>query len=211
MPAPAETTRISVRGNIGTSDIFNWSVWLCGTLIDSEEKANQVALDFADSLTNHAAGILKGILVPTSAYQEVRTYAYPTGGTQSQFIGSANLESFSGTSSAAPLPLDTCLVASLRTGRAGRSNRGRSYLPANALAVDGTGNFSLQDATNVGNAFAAVLTDMNTKYDPGFIGVVSFTRTLNNPVTEVVTDTKPDVQRRRMNRNAASETVISPV
>lgn len=109
-------------------------------------------------------------------------------------------------------PLQTSLVASLFTGRPGRSYRGRMYWPALGLGLGATdGRVSNATCQAVATETAQFLRNVGAQAgfesEPGFLVVCSQTLNVNTPVTEIRVGDVPDVQRRR--RDALTEGIFS--
>jgi len=111
----------------------------------------------------------------------------------------------------------TCLVATLLTGLAGRSRRGRVYLPATALGVSATTLQQNGSPISYAQHMALWLSTFNSlpgnlPGDPAVPAVVvSRTTSAFNPVTSVRMDSIFDVQRGRQNKFIAATTVSANV
>nr|CRY97315.1 hypothetical protein [uncultured prokaryote] len=126
--------------------------------------------------------------------------AYGYAGGSSASVQSEGTLNIPGTHSDGPeLPNQCAVVASLLTGKPGRSKRGRSYLP---LLSDPQfqGQMAPSTCTQIAEAYANL---MNAYLDGTASGlpqtpvVASITHGYNTPLTEVRVDTRWDVQRRR--------------
>lgn len=105
--------------------------------------------------------------------------------------------SLAGGSSASPLPPQNCMVLSWKTGRAGRSYRGRTYLPGiGEDKVDGGGTIVGTFSNGLRLAAQQVLEDLATAGYP--LIVLSRTLSLGTAVTSVAVDSRIDTQRRRL-------------
>lgn len=129
---------------------------------------------------------------------EVRAYYYPSNDGPAQFVGIAPCDYVGSSTSNNPLP--TSMVFSLLTATAGRSFRGRMYWPALSLTINTSGRFpssvmtsAATDAANLLTALAGAVT-IATDLTPA---VVSKTRNLVTPVTQIRVGDVPDTQRRR--------------
>lgn len=211
MPIPTQSARVALIGSRTDGEIFETGFWLNGVIADNAE-ANAAAAVIAAAFTT--AGVddaVAPLIDNTTHYDEVRVYGYPTGGPSSPAIGSAAL-AVTGTGSSSGLPLQTCAVLTLRTGFAGRSFRGRMYLPALGTTLATGHLLNTGQVTACCNAFADLFTLLNTT--AGIVSVVSQTLGVKTPVTEVTVDNRPDIQRRRANQQpsvtVATATVTVP-
>lgn len=119
-------------------------------------------------------------------------------------IRTANLPEFSatigvaGASAAIPLPLQTSLVVTLRTAYAGRSYRGRIYLPGFTSGAQDTDSTASAACVSAAQAFANAIAGPTVNGTEWNLGVASFTLGDITPVTAaVVRDDQWDTQRRR--------------
>lgn len=98
------------------------------------------------------------------------------------------------------LPFSTALCVSKRTGRAGRSGRGRMYWPVLAAAVGSNGKFTLP--VTIADEFAELVVDLGNVDGVSTAIAVVTSQTLNlvTPVTEIRVGDVPDSQRNRRDR-----------
>lgn len=107
--------------------------WRCGTPGVGGADIASVAED----LSNQMAALLKPLLVTVADYQGVGLTRLTPNKTQ---VFYSDASSGSGTEASDPLPPQTAYEISLRTAQAGRSYRGRKYVPfAGEGASDATG------------------------------------------------------------------------
>lgn len=125
-----------------------------------------------------------------------RVYAYVTGGTKADFIGQYNLPSPIVGSGVPSLPNQASMVLTTLTGRAGRSYRGRMFLPVNKAALTADGNMQQSDVNVVVGGWATGFSDINTS-DTGRIVLVSSKLDAATAITAVAADTRVDTQRSR--------------
>lgn len=179
-------------------------VWQTGlSVIASPLPGTQAALqtdcDALEPFLNTFWNSLKPHVYSFFSYTGIKMYAYSGAATraslQAQTLRTANAGSLVANSS----PIDTALVASLRTAVPGRSGRGRMYLPCHDVVGPSAGCF-------VGSASAdyalAVknLADAIAGYSSYAVAVVSRTTSNWELVRKVICDNRPDVQRRRENK-----------
>lgn len=204
MAIPAGLCRIVLHGTSPHGEIWETGFWMSGTGVASAEEANALAqivtetcnasdgsgamrITFAD-LCNAATNFIGG-----------RVYAYPAGGPHAQFIGTYDLPTprAGGVGGGGPDELALCMT--LRTGFAGRTNRGRMYLPLTGPAYISDGQVDATPLAAVTEAWASCFTDINAS-DTGKIVVLSQHLGTFHQVSSVKIDSRTDVQRRRSNR-----------
>jgi hypothetical protein len=97
-------------------------------------------------------------------------------------------------------PLQTAMVASLLTGRAGATGKGRIYLPAPSTALDSTFRYPEQTATDVATGVKGMVQAMNVALNTAVIGAavqVASSKGYLSKVTSVRAGRVPDTQRSR--------------
>lgn len=211
MAIPPSTVRCSLIGHLPQGEIFNTSFWLGSTVISDGGVANTLADNIANAFEGLASNPFTGLLATGAGYDEVRVYSYPSGGPSALTIGSAPISGEQGAITSSLLPLQSCIVATLRTGFAGRRNRGRMYFPfitGGLVAHQTTVAHTAQLASALSTFFGLV----NALPDSGSVSVVSQVGVgAMKPVTSVEFDTKLDIQRRHANRQAEVGTSTAPV
>jgi len=199
MAIPASTVHVQIRGTAPQGEIFQWGFWLGSTTITSEATANALALDVWNHFVTFALGTATSLIPSTASYTEVRVYCYPTGGPTATFIGVHTPTPAPGTSAGNSLPLQCAAVVSLRTGFAGRQARGRLYLPVSANTLV-THQLTSATITNIANAWETFLEAVSTLAAVGSVSVVSQVGSGTvRPVTQLIVDSRLDIQRRRAN------------
>ena len=201
MSIPAGVSRVALVGTAPSGEIFNTGFWINGAA-ESNDEASTVAGKIVTEFASHQTNLLK-LIRPDAAYTNVRVYSYPAGGPHAEFVGSAPIVGGAGTSANQALPLQVCVVASLLTQAAGRSGRGRMYLPASAAAMTTTHQLDHTLCTNVASDLAAFFAGVNDE-EVGQPSVVSQKGAgAIGPIGTVRIDTRFDIQRRRANKQAA--------
>lgn len=131
------------------------------------------------------------------------TAYYYSGGANTSLTAVAPIATGAGTLAGSPLPNQLAVVATLLTGVPGRSNRGRSYLPAPNAAQLANGQLPTATATALATQFGAFLTAVKAYNGSEVIPCVASPHTgLIRSLTSVRVDTKLDTQRRRANKTA---------
>lgn len=194
------STHFLMRGTGPGSEIWQTGFW--SLYQPTDESALGTALAVVKARMDTFWTAHKVHVYPTYAITEYRAYSYAGGSTKSQFEQAITFTGVPGTLSGNGSPVDTCLVASLRTNFVGRSRRGRMYLPFHEVCTS-AGMIGTGDPTPTATAVAAMLSGVNAD-GFGNVAVVSQVLSTPEPVTSVVVDNKPDVQRRRENRISAT-------
>lgn len=116
-----------------------------------------------------------------------------------------------GTTSTVKMPFQVAVVCSLRTGRPGRSFRGRLYWPAMGANVNSsTARLATPSVALVTTAFNTLLKGIENSTPGTFaldLSVVSQTSSVTTPVTQLQVGDVIDTQRRRRDREAENYTV----
>lgn len=209
MPVPANCYRVVLAGSLPGGEEWSTGFWVTGDAPTSNDDANSTADLWWDQLSaNDVSGAMGTYLnfycKANVVWRSTTVYSYPGGGSKAQYIG-VHESNRAGTSQSPVLPNQVCVVASLRTGTAGRQNRGRMYLPANGIPLTADGQLAAADAQAIANTWATCFRDWDASGDNGTVVVVSQTATRASRVTAVVCDSRADIQRRR----AASEAIDS--
>jgi len=213
MPIPANTLRFSIRGNLPGNEIWNCSFWLRPTgaaTAPSDGTAADALLTTLKGVTHWAtfkAQILANLRA-TGGIVEERLYCYPTTGTTAAAVA-VQSDVAAGTSTGGTLPNQCAVVVTLLTGVAGRSQRGRVYLPLSGGAVSTTDGQLTNTLPTLRAELANWNKDMALLASGWAIYVVSQTRTSSLPVVQCKIDTRVDVQRRRANRQAATSSATT--
>lgn len=201
--------RAVFRGKIGSGQTWSW-----GLTIASTGTATQAILSSActaykthfQTYWNATYGLGKYNAAAVIA-TGVDLYHYLPG------ASSANLQAQSDFSSPLPgvgtitaLPQRTACVASLLTGLPGRTNRGRSYLPATALNLQADLQFNSTDLLNLTGGYGVFLDAINDEAatpGPTVIVIPSALATVPPVVNGIRVDSLPDNQLRRSDKSGA--------
>lgn len=199
MPA---ANRIVLEGPIGgTQERWSTGLWFAppsGAVVGGSSNLALWAAAIGDGLAAAITGTLLNGLSTTGAVDRIRAYSY------SSIIGPASevgesVENIAG-GSGGKNPLPTAMVVSLRTGLAGRRNRGRMYWPAVGLVVNNQGRWGPTDTAG-GASGAKALLNLIADTAPGVADmspvVASRAGNYVTPVTSVSVGDVPDAQRRR--------------
>lgn len=201
MPIPAGVTKFVLYGTQSATEIFETGFWCVGQSPTSDADVQVMAGKVA---THWAANshYQKEFLTDRGAYTEVRAYYYDGTAPGATHTGAAPITGGEGLGDVQYNPLQSCAVMTLRTGYAGRSNRGRMYLPATGIQLLNSATFATADLQGLVTEVAAFLTACATDGGIGAPVVVSQRRGSYQTITAVDADYRPDVQRRRANKQA---------
>lgn len=149
--------------------------------------------DVSITAPNRGVGTLRSTtsILDRITFYDLRTLPYP--------VPLVFTHATPGSDAASSLPLSVSMVLSLRTAVAGRSGRGRIYVPHLTTAVmnSNTGNFVTADAQLGASAIVDLATRINTADPTLSLAVLSVVQGVSRDVIQVVVNTLPDTQRRR--------------
>lgn len=200
MSRPSGVSHLVYSGTVG-GEIFAVGHWLFTGTYGNQATADADALEFKNLFTTNLLPSAKALVGSDTIYQRLTLYNYTGGASTAAFMSVQPITGGTGNSVGSSLPLQTSLVASLRSAQPGRSGRGRMYFPCTAY------NLSNHLVVNAGalalaNACAAYFNAINGSATSinSLAAVVSDARSAYYPLTSVVVDDRPDVQRRRANK-----------
>lgn len=204
MPRPANVQRRVIRGTLPGGEVWSTGFW---TANGAPENYNQLSADtFYTNVSNGASsvvGILAANLWPAgTVFTGVDLYVYgPAGqGAVAKYSKDGNI---AGTV-AVVTPNQTAIVASLRTDLATARGRGRMYFPANGGTLTAGGLFQSTGAQGLSTAVAALLGPLDAV-------IVSEADGASRLVTQVRVDQRPDVQRRRADKQVRGNVYTTSV
>lgn len=108
-------------------------------------------------------------------------------------------------SGTATMPNQVAWVVSLRTDEAGRSARGRCYMPATGVELAAAGSPATPTTSEFADAFGHLLADVTSAHADPTALIQVYSRVLDRmlPVTRVLVDSTLDTQRRRRNKDVS--------
>ena len=212
MSIPSGCARVTVSGTAqGGNEIWATSFWINMTVpVPSDAIAATTAAGlYAQGTVAGFWDALKACIGTDCAITDIGFYQY-TGGATATYVGH-HAVSIAGTGTSLNA-LQLARVATLRTARAGRRYRGRMYLPMTGL-LPGTAHLWDASASSlVITDLAGWFTQINAAHSTfGDVIVMSSAGTAATPVTEVTSDQRPDVQRRRANSQSLGTTLVVAV
>lgn len=212
MAIPADTCRAVLVGSAPGGEIFETGFWLKVNSALTLSQVNDLAAFLSDEFTGTARLPLAALIKTDTSYDTIKVYAYPSGGPTATWVGEAPVNTGHGSASSNS-PLYMCMVASLKTGLAGRTHRGRMYLPASGLDLTDAHRLNAAKAaaacTGLANWFQAI--NGGPAPADAKVAVVSQKNTSWLEVSQVTIDDKPDVQRRRENKMDSGTTATAAV
>lgn len=212
---PAGCYKVVFGGHLNTSDSWECGFWVHGSEPTSQAEATATAALWAGQLmSTDDSGALRITLTAYASadvlLEYVKVYSYPTGGPVATYIGE-HLFTNTGGSGARVLPNQCAVVVSERTGFAGRRYRGRMYIPIGRTGSGGDGQLAAAAVDQIATAWALCFHDWDASGDNGTVVVVSTVGSLFTPVSQILVDTKVDIQRRRANKELADHVGVGTV
>lgn len=207
MSALTTYQRVVLKGTGPSSEIWQTGFWTESVTPPSTQAQLQTDCNAIAAFCTTFYNSLKPTIYSAYAFTEVDMYQYVYPGSTATLQAQTILTPNAGGKATAGSPIDTCIVASIRSSVPGRSNRGRMYLPYHDTISATTGMLSAATNNTYGTAVKTLFTSV-----AGYAGyvpvVVSRTHGTWQPVSSIVTDNKPDVQRRRENRLLPTATQV---
>lgn len=197
MPIPAGSWRVVLEGTLRGTQDFATGFWLSGAAYTNHASMQTLSDSIRDSCVSQFLGHANKVATNVDVFKRIRLYAYDGSGgaaldTCESSIPDANGR---GISTDGTLPLQTCMVLTLRTARSGRSYRGRMYLPACGTALSDH-EFSPLLVDEIGGGLKHWFDAINAANTPT-VSVVSQKLGSAEFVTSVSVDSLPDIQRGR--------------
>lgn len=185
-------------------------MWIRTDLPQGDSRWGDLASAIAASWDDHHDEIC-ALIHSDAGYDNLILYDYAAGGPDAGSVQFVALTTGQGTGTEAPGSNALCAVYTLQTALAGRSHRGRMYLPANALGVvDGT--FDTTAAEVATNNLVAWFNGINgIAEDTPRVVVMSEKLSALTDVISVKCTNKPGTQRRREKSTLATHRTTVPL
>lgn len=199
--------KFDLMGNLPAGDVFDFGFHAeTSATVSAADALTQFEAAFDSTWWAGIASLFENNLHVTR--QAVRTIDGTTGST----LDSAETAiSYAGSSSDGSLPQEVACCVSIVTATAGRSTRGRYYVPCFAKSkLDDQGLFPSANITTLVGALADAHNAMFADTPSWVVGVYSRLLHGFTPATQLRIGTVPDVQRRRRNKLVESR-VNAPV
>jgi len=217
MPMPnGSFWRVSIGGQINDTDTWSINRWLYLVSVgtgpnqsDHDAIASGQLADFNSTFWNPATNPYKAMNAAATTLATCKVYYYLNGVLTAE--SSSSITPVAGTSTNVQ-PAYCAQVFTLRTSGFGRSQRGRLYLPRTGSNNSGTTLQYTNFQAHVDNmaAFLGAKTYNGSNITVGPT-VMSLTHGTTNIITKVTMDSKPDTQRGRESRSAATSTLSHTV
>lgn len=200
--------RVSQQGILPSLD-----VWVSNFHVQSSNTLAAVHTAASSGIASFWNNTFKPFVTPGTTLTQVVTTELDiaTGKNKQAQLTTNNI---AGTGVAPALPNQDCVLISLRTANAGKSGRGRQYLPTLAianLATNGTMLPATRDAIDTayqsmlnGLASTGQVVILHGGYDGRVNGVPTYKSLTSDNVTSVAVATKFATQRRRINKVQAT-------
>jgi len=211
MGLPAGVARWTLQGTSSPDEVWAFDWWtMPGTGVASQASW-QATVDAlwtvlgTTSLNTNLAG-----LIGTDGAVTQLTGLYYRNSQSAEFSGTHVASPAIAGTSGTRAPLQMCFCVTTLTGRPGASYRGRMYLPTPGMPLDTNHRFTAGAMTAVVNSLKQVLGagTVDGQYGPPV--VVSRTKGIATQITNLRYDLRPDIQRRRANRQATgARTTVS--
>lgn len=201
---PANAVKVSFNGHLTGGEIFSFGSWWDPGMVLNATQLDNLRTTVTTAFESNLGAQSRIQLDAGSGYDTTTAYYYD-GSSSRAALQAEGPYSHAGTSSGSDMPLQTCCVATLLTGRPGRSYRGRIYFPYLEGALTAhqfVDTFCSGMASDVAGWFETVKTASGGGFLPAVPVVMSSTKSAMTPVTEVRVDSKPDRQERRDQKSA---------
>lgn len=205
------STRYVFHGVDASGEIWATGFW---TQANATGGVEQLQINLAEVLTVWSAtakDVWRSLIQASSKYAGITAYAYDSTHSTAIHVADVAVLAADGIGTGGGLlPLQVCMVNSLRTAVSGRANRGRMYLPAHG--ADLTNHlFTSAKCDAVADATRDFFEAVNDSSILGTAAVFSKTYSHANDVDRVIVDNRPDIQRRRANQQAITYQASVPV
>lgn len=203
LPNVAGTARVTVSGVSPEGEIWNTGFWLAGTTTVVDQPTADATLVAIHAAMLPFQSTLATMLQSTASIRQWKLEVFNSTGPASN-TSELDITPVPG-SGAGQLPLQTAMCMNLRSSTPGRRARGRMFLPAYGLQLGGV-EFKSTDLDNIGADLKSSFDDLNSGSGPisgVTVVVVSKTGATTHEIDRITTDGRPDIQRRRANRQAA--------
>lgn len=207
MPALGTYQRVVIKGTGPNSEIWQTGFSTAAVTPPTTQAGLQTDCTAISAFITTWWNAIKGSIYSSYALTEVDMYQYVAPSTVATLQAQTVLTANPGTSAATGSPIDTALVTSIRSAVPGRSHRGRMYVPCHAGCQVANGMFTGTPNVTYGTALKALFTSV-AGYSSYVPVVVSRTHNTWDAVASLVTDNKPDVQRRRENKLIPTNTQV---
>jgi hypothetical protein len=199
--------KVVIKGTGPGSEVWQTGFWTTCTTNPVDQPALQTLCNTIAPFVTTWWAAVKGTIYALYSFTEVDMYQYVAPSTTAQFQAQTILTASAGTYVTNGGSIDQSLVVSIRSARPGRSGRNRMYVPFHQAITATTGLASNSQTDGIGTATKALFTAVAGGSVAAPI-VVSRTHGFWNAPSNIDTDNKPDIQRRRENRLLPTHTQV---
>lgn len=210
---PNGTMRAVFSGPVSTQDTWSISLWFTfGELagLPSQSELNSIATTFLNRFTTNlwSSGHLLPAIAPATSLTTCTLYWYDGTSASAAVQALATQTAIPGTGSQGN-PAYTALCVTLETTHAGRSGRGRIYLPLTGMSLSTT-TLQYGGVANVTSAVKATLDALIATYTidgAGLTALAGVYSRKNNAIyllNQAACDSIPDTQHGRTNKAIAT-------
>jgi hypothetical protein len=199
MPIPVGVTKFVLQGTLAGGEIWQTGFWQLGA-VSTPADANTAAQGVWTAFSNTGTGQFGKAFQNTNNNQvqmsNCSAYSYPHGGPTADVVGTYGPTPVTGTSIASALPDQVAMCVTVLSAMAGASHRGRMYIPVTAVNLATGALFSTSDVSSIVNGLKAALNAAG--------GAIVVSQHLDSyvPAVGLRADQRPDIQRRRANRQS---------
>lgn len=209
---PVPLVKCVLRGRVDATQDWSTAFWVAGGGIDTFDPATLDSFGTAVlALMQTMVNSIKSHLWDTHTGADGGTFYYYAPNTlKAQLVSMQDFASQIVGSASGHSPRQLACVASLRSAQAGRSSRGRMYIPVTGLAPDTNGQIQDADLSATLNAVATCLSGVNALTPSTYaltqinVVVASFTKTHTTPIDAVTGNSLAMTQRRREDKLSAN-------
>lgn len=208
-------TRIVLSGTLPNGEIWSTGFFMSNVTATSPAQlsilAQHVATVLYDGATpNGMFSVMTKLCNSQTTWTTTTAYYYGAGGNKSTMIGSYTWPTAKVGSLQNGVPEQCAVVISLRTALAGRSHRGRMYMPATgaSLQLDGQLISTVVDELAAGWAHAFLQLMDGTVHN---VGIVSDVQSTYTPIFSVKVDSKIDTMRSRSKSASVDHVAVNAV
>lgn len=199
--------RVVIKGTSIGSEVWQTGFWtVAGTPPATQAQLSTDCVAMAGFVTTWFNAI-KTLIYTSFKLTEVDMYQYVSPATVASLQAQDVITAVPGTLAGAASPIDSCCVVSIRSATPGRSGRNRLYVPCHTSCGPSDGCFGSAAQNTIGTATKALFTSV-AGYSTYVPVVLSRTKNAWYAPTNIDTDNKPDVQRRRENKLLPTATQV---
>ena len=200
---PPGVARWTISGQLTADEVWAVDWWTTPGTGVADAATWQTIVDDMGNLcvSSGFAGAIATILNTGGGSVNLVKGLYYRNAQQAEFVAQHAIAGVTGTSNSFG-PLQQAFCVTTLTAHPTRRTRGRAYFPGTGLQLDANHRIPAASVTNLVTKFALILAAGKTVGEYGRAAVVSRVGTVATEITSVRYDLRPDVQRRRANKQA---------